>query len=114
MYKDNQIVQFRREYPMQISKVLSDIDYNMDYLESELEIFEKKGIRAAIFMIKKKEWQDDRIVLMRMVYDDDAHIEKYIGDLKMYSMKDYVDKKGKSVLADKFCWQCRKRMVRSV
>ena len=114
MYNDTQIVKYRRKYPLQITKMLPDIDFHLDYLETELDRLEAKGIRAAIFIVKNPEWDSDKIVLMRMVYDDDIHIEKTVCNLNHYSVKKYIDKKGKSILADKDCWRYRQKILRSV
>lgn len=114
-YKDKQIVAFRRKYPLQVTKMLPDIEDNMDYLEQELAIFKSKGIRAAIFQVRHDKWQEPRIVLMREVYDDDIHKEPYALGYREYKLKKYISKKGKLVLADRFCWAGRfKKPIYSV
>jgi len=37
IYEDHEIVKTRRSYPLQITKLLPDLDYIRDDLESELE-----------------------------------------------------------------------------
>ena len=113
MYTDSQIIKYRRKYPLQITKMLPDIDLHLDYLESELDRLETKGIRAAVFTVKNPDWNCPKIVLMRMVYKDDMYIEKHF-TLEYHKLKKVVDKRGKSILADQDCWRYRKKCLRAV
>ena len=111
VYTDSQIVSKGRKYPLQISKTFPDTDENLEALEEDMMFLKEKGIRAAIFLVKKNEEDDGRIVLMREVYNDDVHDEPYNGGIKSYPLLKYVAKKGNRVLADKGIWRYRKKIL---